>query len=47
MTQISFHSPLGDLTLTEEEGMIVSLDWGRAPQSEKNNLLVKAKNLLL
>ena len=29
---ISMHSPLGDLTLAEEDGKIISLDWGRAPQ---------------
>ena len=31
MTQLSFHSPVGALTLTEEEGAIVALDWGQAP----------------
>lgn len=46
MTQLSFHSPLGELTLSEEDGVIVSLDWGRAPQSEENDLLRRAKNQL-
>ncbi|HJP20254.1 MAG: methylated-DNA--[protein]-cysteine S-methyltransferase [Alphaproteobacteria bacterium] len=31
MPQLSLHSPVGDLTLSEEEGAIVSLDWGRVP----------------
>jgi methylated-DNA-[protein]-cysteine S-methyltransferase len=29
--QWSLHSPFGDLTLTEEDGAIVSVDWGRGP----------------
>jgi methylated-DNA-[protein]-cysteine S-methyltransferase len=29
MPQLSLHSPVGDLTLSEEDGAIVSLDWGR------------------
>ena len=32
MAQLSLHSPLGDLTLSEEDGFLVSLDWGRAPR---------------
>ena len=28
MPQLSLHTPLGDLTLSEEDGAIVSLDWG-------------------
>lgn len=31
MPQLSLHSPIGDLTVTEEEGRIVSLDWGWVP----------------
>lgn len=29
MPQISLHTPLGDITLFEEGGAIVALDWGR------------------
>lgn len=29
MVQKSFHSPVGELTLSEEGGRIVALDWGR------------------
>ena len=36
MTQLSFHSPIGDLTLSEADGKIVSLDWGWSPFSEEN-----------
>lgn len=28
MAQLSFHSPIGDLTLSEEEGFLVAVDWG-------------------
>lgn len=31
MAQLSLHSPIGDLTVTEEEGKIISLDWGWVP----------------
>jgi len=31
MAQLSLHSPVGDLTVTEEEGKIISLDWGWVP----------------
>ena len=32
MPQLSLHSPVGDLTVTEEDGVIVSLDWGWVPE---------------
>ncbi|MFT6557933.1 methylated-DNA--[protein]-cysteine S-methyltransferase [Sneathiella sp.] len=31
MPQLSMHSPIGDLTVTEEDGAIISLDWGWVP----------------
>ncbi|WP_334130057.1 methylated-DNA--[protein]-cysteine S-methyltransferase [Sneathiella sp.] len=31
MAQLSLHSPVGDLTVTEEDGRIISLDWGWVP----------------
>lgn len=46
MTQLSLHSPVGDLTITEEDDKIVSLDWGWSPMSSENELLLKAKFLL-
>ena len=39
MPSISFHSPLGMLTLSEEDGVLVSLDWGQAPKNESTPLL--------
>jgi len=32
MPQLSMHSPVGDLTVTEENGEIISLDWGWVPE---------------
>lgn len=43
MTQLSFHSPIGDLTLTEEDGAIVSLDWGWSCAQGTSVLLKKAQ----
>lgn len=33
MAQLSLHSPIGDLTVTEENGKIISLDWGWVPEN--------------
>lgn len=46
MTQLSFHSPVGDLTISEEDGKIVSLDWGWSPLSQETNFLLMAKGQL-
>lgn len=46
MTQLSVHSPVGDLTISEEGGKIVSLDWGWSPFQQENEILLKAKKLL-
>ncbi len=44
MAQLSFHSPIGDLTLSEEEGRIVSLDWGWARDQQATPLLNQARD---
>ena len=31
MPQLTLHSPIGELTVSEEDGAIVALDWGRGP----------------
>ena len=41
MPQFSFDTPLGAITLTEEDEKIVSLDWGDSPLSVSNNSLLK------
>ena len=46
MAQLSVHSPVGDLTISEEDGKIVSLDWGWSPEQGENELLARAKILL-
>jgi methylated-DNA-[protein]-cysteine S-methyltransferase len=44
MPQLSMHSPVGDLTVTEEDGAIISLDWGWVPSEwqEETPLLQEA-----
>ena len=42
MPQLSLHSPLGDLTVSEEDGVVVSLDWGRGPLQDRTPLLLAA-----
>ena len=43
MPQLSFHTPLGALTLSEEEGAIVSLDWGFARDQLSTPLLLRGR----
>lgn len=46
MPQLSLHSPVGDLTLTEEDGAIVAIDWGWVEQQEATPLLQEARRQL-
>ena len=46
MPQLSLHTPLGDLTLSEEDGAIVALDWGRGRDQEPTPLLLRAREQL-
>lgn len=46
MSQMFFHSPLGWLTLFEDEGCLVSLDWGRGMESCETALLCEARSQL-
>jgi len=43
MPQLSLHSPLGDLTLSEEDGAIVALDWGWGRDQGETALLRRAR----
>lgn len=43
MPQLSLHSPIGDLTLSEEDGRLVALDWGWGCQQEPTPVLEAAK----
>ena len=46
MSQISMHAPIGDLTISAEDNIIVSLDWGWAQEQNTNTLLQNAKSQL-
>ncbi|WP_426954865.1 methylated-DNA--[protein]-cysteine S-methyltransferase [Muricoccus radiodurans] len=46
MPQTSLHTPLGPLTLSEEDGAIVSLDWGQGRDREETPLLHRAADQL-
>ena len=40
------HAPIGDLTISAEDNIIVSLDWGWAQEQNTNTLLHDAKSQL-
>jgi methylated-DNA-[protein]-cysteine S-methyltransferase len=44
--QLSLHTPLGDLTVSEEDGHIVALDWGWGRDQTPTPLLNRARDLL-
>lgn len=44
MPQLSLHGPLGALTLSEEDGAIVSLDWGWGRDQAETPLLLRARD---
>lgn len=46
MPQLSFHSPLGALTLSEEEEQIVSLDEGWGRDQSETPLLLKVRDMM-
>ena len=46
MPQLSFHTPLGALTLSEEDGFIVSLDWGYGRDQTPTPLLLSGRDQL-
>ena len=46
MAQLSLHSPVGDLTLFEEAGQLVSLDWGWVVDQSETTLLLRARDQL-
>lgn len=43
MPQRSLHTPVGDVTVFEEDGAIVSLDWGWVDQQDATPLLLEAE----
>ncbi|MCH8861986.1 MAG: methylated-DNA--[protein]-cysteine S-methyltransferase [Proteobacteria bacterium] len=42
MPLLSLHSPIGDLSVAEEDGRIVSLDWGWGSEQSRTSLLREA-----
>lgn len=44
MPQLSFHTPLGALTLSEEGGAIVALDWGFGRDQAQTPLLLRGRD---
>ena len=45
--QLSLHTPVGDITLSEDDGAIVSVDWGwAAVQTVKTRSMESATGLL-
>ena len=46
LPQLSLHSPVGDLTLSEEDGSIVALDWGWGRDQEPTPALLEARRQL-
>ncbi len=46
MPQLSIHSPIGDLSVSEQAGKIVSMDWGWGAIQNQTPLLLKAKEQL-
>jgi methylated-DNA-[protein]-cysteine S-methyltransferase len=42
MPQLSLHTPLGEVTISEDGGVIVALDWGRGRDQEATPLLREA-----
>jgi methylated-DNA-[protein]-cysteine S-methyltransferase len=46
MPQLSMHSPVGDLSISQEDGAIVSLDWGWGSIQDETTLLAKARDQL-
>ena len=46
LPQLSLHSPLGALTLTQEGDAVVALDWGWASDQQQTSLLGRAREQL-
>jgi methylated-DNA-[protein]-cysteine S-methyltransferase len=41
--QLSLHTPVGDITVSEEDGRIVALDWGWGRDQAETPLLLRAR----
>lgn len=43
MPQLSLHTPVGDLTVSEEDGAVVAVDWGWGRDQTETPLLLRAR----
>lgn len=46
MPALAFNSPIGPLTVFEEDGAIVAVEWGWPPENEETPLLLAARDQL-
>jgi len=46
LPQLSLHTPVGDITVFEDAGAIVSLDWGWVQDQDQSPILVRARDQL-
>lgn len=46
MPQLSLHTPVGDLSVSEEDGAIVAIDWGWGSDQTETVLLRRARDVL-
>ena len=46
LPQLSLHTPVGDITVSEEDGRIVALDWGWGRDQAETPLLCRARDQL-
>jgi methylated-DNA-[protein]-cysteine S-methyltransferase len=44
--QISLHTPIGDISVSEDDGAVVSVDWGWGSQQVETRLLHRARDQL-
>jgi methylated-DNA-[protein]-cysteine S-methyltransferase len=47
VAQVSLHTPVGDITVFEDDGAIVALDWGWVPEQQPSALLGRARDQLM
>lgn len=46
MPHLTYNSPAGSLTLFEEDGALIAVDWGQAPETQSTPLLEEAHHQL-
>ena len=46
MPQLSLHTPIGDISVSEEDGAIVAVDWGWGSEQRETALLRRARDQL-